>query len=181
MTFSLISTTTVGAGGTTAVTFSSIAGTFTDLVVMVSAKYNNAGWDQDYLSVQFNSDTGSNYTWGNLQLDGFSFPAKQLTNGTNRISLGYIPGGNIGATYMCSARIQIPFYSSGEAKVCDSEWAWSANANSQYNLGVSGGGWTNTGAITSIRFFSANSLTFAQNSVFSLYGRTKGSGGATVS
>jgi hypothetical protein len=181
MSFSLISTTTVGAGGTTAVTFSSIAGTFTDLVVMVSAKYNNAGWDQNYLSMQFNGDTGSNYTWGNLQFDGFSFPAKEYTTATTRMNLGQIPGGNSGATFMGSVKIQIPYYASSETKVCDSEWSWTRDANSNYNLGVSGGGWTNTGAITSIRLFSPNTLTFAQNSVFSLYGRTKGSGGATVS
>lgn len=181
MTFTLISTTTVGVGGTSSVTFSGIANTFTDLVFIISAKYNNGGWDQDYLSVQFNSDTGANYNWGNLQRDGFGFAAKEYSGSTTRMNLGYIPGGNIGAGYMGSGRIQIPFYASSETKNCDSEWAWSTNANSQYNLGVSGGSWNNTAAITSVRFFSGNSLTIAQNSVFSLYGRTKGSGGATVS
>lgn len=181
MSFTLIQTTTVGAGGATSVTFSSIAGTFTDLVVIISAKYNNAGWNQDWLSMQFNSDTGANYNWGNLQLDGFSFPGKGYSSGTTRMEMAQIPGGSIGSSFMGSARIQIPFYASSEGKQCDAEWAWVANANSNYNLGVNGGSWTNTSAITSIRFFSSNSLTFAQNSVFSLYGRTKGSGGATVS
>jgi hypothetical protein len=181
MSFSLISTTTVGAGGTSSVTFSSIPGTFTDLVVLVSAKYSNGGWDQDFLAMQFNADTGNNYTWGNLEFNGFAFPAKQYTSPTNRIGLGQIPGGNIGSTYMGSVKIQIPYYASSQAKVCDSEWSWVQAANSQYALGTTGGGWTNTGAITSIRFFSQNTLTIAQNSVFSLYGRTKGSGGATVS
>lgn len=181
MSFSLISTTTVGAGGVSSVTFSSIPATYTDLVLLVSAKYNNAGWDQDFLSVQFNSDTGSNYTHGFLQDDGFSFFGKSYSSPAARINLGYIPGGNTGANFMSNMRIEIPYYATSNAKVIQSEWGWLRDGNYQSANGINGGGWTNTNAITSLTFLSPSSLTIAQYSMFSLYGRTKGNGGATVS
>jgi hypothetical protein len=181
MSFSLISTTTVGAGGAASVTFSSIPGTYTDLVLLVSAKYSSAGYEEDYLSVQFNSDTGSNYTHGILMDDGFSFFTKGYTSPATRVNLGYIPGSNTNANFMSNMRIEIPYYASSNAKVIQSEWGWLRAANYESANGISGGGWTNTNAITSLTFFSPVSATIAQYSMFSLYGRTKGSGGATVS
>lgn len=182
MSMSLISTTTVGAGGAASVTFSSIPATYTDLVLLVSAKYSSAGYDEDYLSVQFNSDTGSNYTHGILMDDGFSFFTKSYTaSPTNRVNLGYIPGSLTNANFMSNMRIEIPYYASSNAKVIQAEWGWLRDGNYQSANGIGGGGWTNTNAITSLTFFSSVSATIAQYSMFSLYGRTKGDGGATVS
>jgi hypothetical protein len=57
-TYEPIATTTLTTTASNA-TFSSIPGTYTDLVLIGSPKYTSAG---DYLKVTYNSDTGSNYS-----------------------------------------------------------------------------------------------------------------------
>jgi hypothetical protein len=179
MSLTLISTTTVGAGGVSSITFSSIPATYTDLVLIASAKFSSAGYDQDQLSLRFNGDTATNYSWG--QIANLVGTIGKAYNGTAaKIEAAYVPGGNIAANYMGTVKIEIPYYASANAKTVTAEWAWSRNASTASN-GVNGGGWTSTSAINSITLLPFGSTTIAQYSVFSLYGRTKGSGGATVS
>lgn len=180
MTMTLISTATVGAGGAASVTFSDIAATYTDLVIVASAKFSTAGYDQDLLCVRFNGDsTYGNYSWGQIQ-NSVGTISKTYTSFDTRMKLAYVPGGNTNANYMGVLRMDIPYYASSNAKTMHCEWAWSRNASTASN-GLGGGGWTSTAAITSITLLPSDSTTIAQYSMFSLYGRTKGSGGATVS
>jgi hypothetical protein len=58
-----ISTTTVGAGGVSSVTFSSIPSTYTHLQIRGIARANTGGNTNTVgLDMQFNSDTGANYS-----------------------------------------------------------------------------------------------------------------------
>jgi hypothetical protein len=181
MSFALISTTTVGAGGVASVTFSGIPATFTDLVLIGSARYSTTGYVEELLCVRFNGDsTYGNYSSGQL-MNQVGTATKNYTSLANKMDLAYITGGNLSSNYFGNFKMEIPFYSStSNTKSAHCEWAWSRNASTASN-GLGGGGWTGTAAIDSITLVPFATLTIAQNSVFSLYGRTKGSGGATVS
>ena len=62
-----IATTTVGAGGASSITFSSIPSTYTHLQLRGTVLGTNA-----FFRVRFNSDTGSNYAWHEIYGDGSS-------------------------------------------------------------------------------------------------------------
>ena len=67
-TYTQIASTTLGSAAAS-VTFSSIAGTYTDLVLVISGRSTRASTD-DSLYIQFNSDTGSNYSYTELAGNG---------------------------------------------------------------------------------------------------------------
>ena len=58
-----IATTTVGAGGATDVTFSSIPSTYQHLQIRALAGNNNGSTGVGSFYVQLNADTGNNYSW----------------------------------------------------------------------------------------------------------------------
>ena len=67
-TYTPLSTTTLGSAQAT-VTFSSISGSYTDLVLVMNTIGTSAGGD---VQVQFNSDTASNYSCTILYGTGLS-------------------------------------------------------------------------------------------------------------
>ena len=67
-TYEKIATSTLGSA-TATVTFSSISGSYTDLVFILNVKGSVAGVDDD-VTATFNSDTGSNYSWTRIYGDG---------------------------------------------------------------------------------------------------------------
>jgi len=83
-TYTPIATTTLGSAATD-ITFSSIAGTYTDLVVIVSAQQVTLGED---LALQFNSDTGTNYSRTYLCGDGSTAHSGRSTS-VNQIILDH--------------------------------------------------------------------------------------------
>lgn len=177
----LISTTTVGAGGVSAVTFSSIPATFTDLILVASVRCATAGYNEDALGIRFNGDsTYGNYGFGNLQTSGNGTLTKGLSSMEAQLQIAYVSGGNIAAQFFGTVYLEIPFYTSSSTKAFVSEWALERNATAASN-GTHTGRWTGTAAISSLTIVSYFGSTIGQHSMFSLYGRTKGSGGATVS
>ena len=66
-----IATTTVGSGGASSITFSSIPSTYTHLQVRMISR-STRSQTSDYISLQLNSDTGSNYAYHGFGGDGAS-------------------------------------------------------------------------------------------------------------
>jgi len=83
-TYEAIATQTLGSAAAT-VTFSSIPQTYTDLVLVLSAKVSTA--DNSY--VRLNSDTGTNYSWTALWGDGTSRGSARSSNTANGIVMEY--------------------------------------------------------------------------------------------
>ena len=75
-TYTPLATTTVTGSSTTTVTFSSIASTYTDLVIV--AQYKAVG--NNYLMVRLNGDTGSNYSRTEMQGTGTTTPTFSGSN-----------------------------------------------------------------------------------------------------
>ena len=79
-TYDCIATTTLGSAASS-VTFSSISGSYTDLVIVMSYSRSVSGNGL----LRFNSDTGSNYSYTYLLGDGSSASSSRGSNQTNGI------------------------------------------------------------------------------------------------
>jgi hypothetical protein len=157
-TFTLIASNTVGSGGASSVTFSSIPATYTDLVVKVSARLSA----NDSLLMLFNGSS-SGYTQKFLEGNGATASSGPLTNGYISYPL------TTTASTFSNVEIYIPNYTSSNYKSYSTDSVDEANATTAYadllaNL------WSNTSAISSIAFSTATSTTIQQYSTFSLYG-----------
>jgi hypothetical protein len=173
----LIATITVGSGGAASIDFISIPQTYTDLTLVISARYT-AGFEREQLNVRFNGDTGSNYT--SRVLEGTDTTASSRTVASSPSFWGYAPGNAATASTFGNSQYVIPNYTGSTQKAVSIDVVTETNG-ALNRAALIAGVWTGTSAITSITVFNASALTFAQYSTAYLYGTLKGSGGATVS
>lgn len=160
-TYTLIASTTLGSD-TATVTFSSIPGTYTDLVLVTDFATDSAGTYNHYL--QFNGDTGSNYSHTVLYGTG-SAAASARQSGTTAIYAGTW-GSAIGTSDREIVTIHINDYSNAITnKTTLARWN---SASVEVGTGV--GLWRNTAAITSILFKGYATTKYKTGSTFKLYG-----------
>jgi hypothetical protein len=157
---------TVGSGGASSVTFSSIPSTYTDLVVKISARDIATGISWDNLRLAFNSISSG---YSAKLLYGTSSTAASLsdTAGTYFNSM-YIDSADQTANTFGNLEIYIPNYTSSNYKSVS--WDGVIETNSAAALVYLGAGLlSNTAAISSMTFtpLTAN---FVQYSTFYLYG-----------
>ena len=152
-TYTPIATQTLGSAAAS-VTFSSIPQTYTDLVLVVVAPSGN---NND--SLQFNSDTGANYSWTRVYGDGTSAASSRSSNANYiRTTAGDLTNTN-------SILIQIMNYSNSTTN----KTVLTRGTNPSVLTIAVAGLWRNTSAITTINYSVATG-TFATGSTFTLYG-----------
>jgi hypothetical protein len=161
----LISTQTL-TGTAASVTFSSIPGTYTDLVLVISARSTYSTTD-DQINIAYNGTTANQplrylQGTGSVALSG---------NSANYPMAGYMPGATTTANTFGNTIITLPNYSGSTNKVLSADSVDENNAAGAAQLLVAGG-WSSTAAITSIALTSNNGGNFAAGSTFSLYGLT---------
>lgn len=146
------------------VTFSNIPQTYTDLVLVVSGFTTHTD-DGARGYMQFNGDTGSNYS--GVYLGVMSTPARQTNKDTNQSSIPYGVLGNR-SDYPATIEVNIHNYrnTSSWGLVLSKTGKYATNAN--YGNRLSSGSWRNTSPITSITLTCDGS--YAAGTVFSLYG-----------
>ena len=148
--------TTTASGGETSISFTSISGTFTDLV-LVSNVLATTPYE---LFVQFNNDTATNYSVTLLQGDGSSAASFRETN-KERIGAAYST-----STNPTAAITQIQNYSNSTTyKTVLSRSSAASSAAIAY-VGL----WRSTAAITSIQLKLTATKTFSAGATFTLYG-----------
>ena len=152
---------TVGAGGVSSVTFSSIPQTYTDLIVKISSRDTDSAGA--LVSVSFNGIT-SNLSSKRLRGSGSAASADSFASNI------YIQGQANGytANTFGNDEIYIPNYTSSNYKSLSSDGVSENNAASAY-MDLVAGLWSSTSAITSITLTAA-SPNFQQYSTFYLYG-----------
>ena len=152
-TYEPIATNTLGSAAAT-VTFSSIAGTYTDLVVVTNG---SASANSDFF-IAFNGDTGFNYS--STQLYGTGTVAGSQRDTT-------YPRILIGANYANQVNIlQVMNYSNSTTYK-----TVLSRANGPSNVVQAGVGlWRSTSAITSLVLSLNSTNTFSTGSTFTLYG-----------
>lgn len=157
-----------GASEGASITLSSIPGTYTDLLLKISAKSTTTGSNLNAIYCRFNSDTGSNYQYRRMYNSQGSSASDSGT--TTNCDLGYIPTVDLTNQFgVCNA--YIPNYTWANPKVisvdCAQEGAVATTG--MYTPLMGSNYWTGTAAITSITI-SCSGTAFAQYSLFDLYG-----------
>ena len=155
-TYEPLATTTLSTA-TASVTFSSISGSYTDLVLIcwVKTSSNDIG-----LRMQFNSDTGSNYSVTQLFGNGTTAGSnRQSSQSSIRWANNLGTAGGIGI-----ANIQ------NYANTTTYKTIVNRGGFASYGTMASVGLWRNTNAITSIKIFDEDSSNMDSGSTFTLYG-----------
>lgn len=170
MAVEFISEVTVGAGGASAINFSSIPQTYSDLFLSVYLRSTDP--NPDTIIMQFSGDTSSMYNITRIfGYDGTVVANKQ----TNQPYLwaGGMPGSNQVVNGFCNGTFYIPNYTSSYDKsiICDT-YSPQDNTNN-YRLIITSGLWRASQSVSSINLRSYNSGNFVQNSKVTLYGIKK--------
>ena len=165
-----IASTTVGAGGVSSITFSSIPSTYTHLQIRYIARNttSSGGGAEENVRLRVNGITTANYPWHILEGDGATAYAAAATTDTS-LFVGRIAQNTATANIFGANIIDILDYANtNKYKTIRSLEGMDRNGAGYVGL-FSGFNTTNTNAITSIDIFP-QAGNFTQYSSFALYG-----------
>lgn len=157
-----IATTTVGAGGASSISFSSIPSTYTHL--QLRGIFNSATQPQALL--RFNSDSGSNYSYHQIEGNGSSAVAGA---GTSTTSIIHFINGIESTTTAGNAFIVDVLNYSNTTTYKTTRALTGCDKNGSGQMFLVSGNWRSTSAITDISI-TTNAGTFAQYTQVALYG-----------
>jgi hypothetical protein len=157
-TYEPIATTTLGSAASS-VTFSSISGSYTDLVLVsnVSGSGGNAN-----LRITLNSDTGSSYSTTALSGDGSSAVSNRSSNQTAMLVVQ--TGASLNAAWTTYISHFMNYSNTTTYKTALSRFA-AAGSETTANVHL----WRSTSAVTSITIATSTN-NYASGSTFTLYG-----------
>jgi hypothetical protein len=169
-----ISTVTVGAGGSSTVTFSSIPSTYKHLQIRGISRSTSAANSGDSLRMRFNSDNASNYSYHIL--DGYQGASGGIEAGsatsTTFASL-FVQSENGHASNLFAAGIidVLDYQNTNKYKTIRAIGGYDINGSTGgYNyVGIYSANWRSTSAVTDITLLCTGG-NFAQYSSFALYG-----------
>jgi hypothetical protein len=165
-----IATVTVGAGGSSSITFSSIPGTYKHLQIRGISKNTENASNSAYDTIIFNSDTATNYSVHGLYTSGAAIIADAYTTRANMLYFG-TPRSATGVANMFSGLIIdiLDYANTSKYKTIKTFAGADVNHATGTYFGLYGGNWRSTTAVTSITI-SAATASLAQYSSFALYG-----------
>jgi len=166
--FDSIQTVTVGSGGQSSVTFSSIPSTYKHLQIRAISRYNGSGTNEGGALVTLNSDTAANYNYHLLYGTG-SATGAQGNASTNYMWGPDAPFGGVTASVFGAGVIDILDYTDTN-KFTTIRALTGYDANGSGLMALASGAWRNTAAVNSITFTVPSSQSFVQYSTFALYG-----------
>lgn len=163
-----IATVNVGSGGSSSITFSSIPSTYQHLQVRGIARSTRSA-TSDYIALQLNSDTGSNYAYHGLDGNGSSASAFGLATQTfmdvERASAATATTNVFGVSV-----IDILDYANTN-KYKTMRCLGGSDNNGSGSITLTSGLWQNTNAVSTITLKAQGGTSnFAQYSSFALYG-----------
>jgi hypothetical protein len=173
VTYNKIASVTVGAGGAANIEFTSIPGTYTDLVVKTSIR-NTASNGYDNVQVSFNgAPSGTSYSARNLT-DYVTAVISQSSTSASSFLYLYSSGANATASTFANSELYLPNYAGSSNKSISADSATEANSSSAFTStrAIAAGLWAETSAITSLRL-TPSSGNFAEFSTATLYGISK--------
>jgi hypothetical protein len=167
--FDSLATTTVGSGGTSTITFSSIPQTYTHLQIRAIARENSgAGTAINDLFVRFNSDSGANYRYHYLRGSNTTSSAGTAGSQTYAWALGAPQAGSTANVFSAGICDILDYTNTNKYTTTRSIVGTDLNTTSGIVDFISNL-WLNTAAITSITITTGGN-NFAQYSSFALYG-----------
>jgi hypothetical protein len=164
-----IASQTLGSN-TATVTFSSIPGTYTDLVIKASIRGNDAS-QREYMLTRFNSDTGTNYSNTRLNINSTTDGGQSVRQSNQTSITFFYSGDGNGATANTfgNAEVYIPSYTVSQNKPMFHHGTEEQNQTQSF-MAIQAGLWRNTSAITSITITPVVGTSFLTGSSFYLYG-----------
>ena len=162
-----IATVTVGAGGASNITFSSIPSTYQHLQIRGIARSTTSGTGGDWVYCQLNTDTGSNYALHRLWGDGSSAQSGASTSQTEIRTGSATRNGNTSGIMAVSVTDILDYTNTNKNTTTRALIGYDTNGGGEIIL--YSGLWMNTAAITSIKLYPEIN-NFAQYSSFALYG-----------
>ena len=157
-----IATTTVGSGGAASITFSSIPGTYTDLIIKTSLRVSDAVAALD-INIKFNT---SNADKTILYLSGNGVTA---SSGSYALTSAVATGASATANTFSNCELYFSNYAGSTNKAFSIDRVTEDNSSTAY-AALLAGLWAQTAAITEISFDG----NFVQYSTATLYGIKKG-------
>jgi hypothetical protein len=164
ITYDPIFTQTLGSSASS-ITFSSIPATFTDLRFVITG--HATGTNGEIMRIQFNSDTGSNYSATELRATGSSVSSNRFSN-TTSMRIAFMADDFLGATIISTASVDIFSYTGSTNKTALGTGSVDANGSGYVTRSV--GLWRNTSAITSITILPASGDVWTAGTTATLYG-----------
>jgi hypothetical protein len=160
-----LQTVTVGAGGASSISFTSIPQTYNDLVIKASARSTDSG-TQITCYTWINGDRSSIYKYLVLQGSGTAVGSASYTN--SAIDIGQVSASSGTTSTFGNSEIYIPNYTGSTYKSLSIDTAQENNTSTAY-LDLHAALYPKTDAVTSI---SISTLVgnFVQYSTFTLYG-----------
>jgi hypothetical protein len=168
-TYIQIASINVGAGGASTMEFTSIPSTYTDLLIKFSGRDNAAAVTHNIQMIFNNSSTG--YSGKYLLGDGSSASSGGTASPT-WMQGTYLSGASSTANTYSNLEIYIPNYSGSTNKSVSFDTVLENNATLAI-ASIWAGLWSNTAAITSIKFTSIDGATTSQYTTATLYGILK--------
>ena len=162
-TFELISAVTVGSGGASDITFSSIAADWTDLALYVSLRQSRSDTTST-TRIEFNGSS-SNLSCRYIQ----GYGSGVVSGSSGSYIFNDSPANSSTANTFGNGLIYIPNYAGSTNKSVSWDMVTENNATAA-NAYLVAGLWSNTAAITSVKLSSLSSDNFMQYSTAYLYG-----------
>lgn len=164
-TFVAIATVTVGSGGASNITFSSIPQTYTDLLVKISARTDRSGFTYDNIVIYPN---GSSSSLSGIYLLGYGSGVVSATD-TGGLGAAGADGASATANTFSNGEIYFPNYTSSNYKSFSTD-AVLENNGTDGRQGLTASLWSNTSAITSLEIRPSSGPNFVQYTTATLYG-----------
>jgi hypothetical protein len=171
--FDSIQTVSVGAGGQSSISFSSIPSNYKHLQIRAIARTTDAGQTQDIIGLRINSDTTTgNYVSHRIAGDGTNKVSAAQASGTYSSSwAGYATGVNAPANMFGATIIDLLDYSSTVKNKVGRNLAGDHQNNTTDQQIIFGSTlYLSTSAVTTVTLVPIFASAFAQYSHFALYG-----------
>lgn len=157
-----IATTTVGAGGSSSITFSSIPSGYTHLQLRTFTNNPTALTT----TTRFNSDSNANYSFHFVSGNGSAIELQGVANTTSIANITY--ASNVTNNFFAGVIDILDYANTNKNKTVRSLTGWDTNSTNG-SIHLRSGAWYSTSAITSITI-AADAGSFSQYSSFALYG-----------
>ena len=165
-----IATVTVGSGGSSSISFSSIPSTYKHLQIRGIAQELSTSPGYDSIDIVLNSDAGANYSWHRLLGNGSAASADAGTSQNYGLA-GTMYYTTAGASNVFNAVVAdvLDYQNTNKYKTIRS--LAGVDNNGAGTVGLLSTSWRSTSAVTSITLYPDNRVrSFAQYSSFALYG-----------
>lgn len=162
----------VSGSGASTITFSSIPQTYSSLQIRYTGRLTYNGGGAVYnANINFNADSGANYTWHAIRGTGTGVFGYGSTSQTKILVDTAFPDAGVLSNTFGSAITNIHDYaSSAKNKTVRTINGFDNNTSGNGQIWLQSGLWISTAPITSITIANNGGYTFDASSTFALYG-----------